>query len=183
MAFRVSDLCASFALVLVQISLIGVFLLISRVSFLVGFNQSKACMTFSFAEVVLGTRIYFPRCQFELTPCFDKLVLVVRINADMEINLDNLFEDKQILRMEEAVLVASLILVWANFNTGRRPFVCCWDEDEEEAFQSLKEKLCGTPILALPDGSEDFIVYCDASHQGLGAVLMQRQKDIAYAYR
>ncbi|GKE29956.1 putative reverse transcriptase domain-containing protein, partial [Tanacetum coccineum] len=40
-----------------------------------------------------------------------------------------------------------------------------------------------TPILALPDGSEDFVVYCDASHQGLGAVLMQRQKVIAYASR
>ncbi|GKD54649.1 retrotransposon protein, putative, ty3-gypsy subclass [Tanacetum coccineum] len=52
-----------------------------------------------------------------------------------------------------------------------------WDEDEEEAFQLLKEKLCSTPILALPDGSEDFVVYCDASHQGLGTVLMQRQKD------
>ncbi|GJS91123.1 putative reverse transcriptase domain-containing protein [Tanacetum coccineum] len=37
--------------------------------------------------------------------------------------------------------------------------------DEEEAFQLLKEKLCSTPILALPDGSEDFVVYCDASHQ------------------
>ncbi|GKC91539.1 putative reverse transcriptase domain-containing protein, partial [Tanacetum coccineum] len=58
-----------------------------------------------------------------------------------------------------------------------------WDKDEEEAFQLLKEKLCSTPILALPDGIEDFVVYCDASHQGLGAVLMQRQKVIAYASR
>ncbi|GJW82608.1 putative reverse transcriptase domain-containing protein [Tanacetum coccineum] len=58
-----------------------------------------------------------------------------------------------------------------------------WNEDEEEAFQLLKEKLCSTPILALPDGSEDFVVYCDASHQGLGAVMMQRQKMIAYASR
>ncbi|GJX34913.1 putative reverse transcriptase domain-containing protein [Tanacetum coccineum] len=38
-------------------------------------------------------------------------------------------------------------------------------------------------IEALPDGSEDFVVHCDASHQGLGAVLMQRQKVIAYASR
>nr|GEW83677.1 putative reverse transcriptase domain-containing protein [Tanacetum cinerariifolium] len=41
-----------------------------------------------------------------------------------------------------------------------------WDKDEKEAFQLLKEKLCSTPILALLDGSEDFVVYCDASHQG-----------------
>ncbi|GKB64652.1 putative reverse transcriptase domain-containing protein [Tanacetum coccineum] len=58
-----------------------------------------------------------------------------------------------------------------------------WDEDEEEAFQLLKEKLCSTPILALPNGSEDFVVYSDASHQGLGEVLMQRQKVITYASR
>ncbi|GJV70461.1 putative reverse transcriptase domain-containing protein [Tanacetum coccineum] len=49
-----------------------------------------------------------------------------------------------------------------------------WDKDKEEAFQLLKEKLYSTPILALPDGSEDFVVYYDALHQGLGAVLMQR---------
>ncbi|GJX67810.1 putative reverse transcriptase domain-containing protein [Tanacetum coccineum] len=39
-------------------------------------------------------------------------------------------------------------------------------------------KLCDAPILTLPDGNEDFVVYCDASHQGLGAVLMQREKHI-----
>nr|GFA06500.1 hypothetical protein [Tanacetum cinerariifolium] len=43
--------------------------------------------------------------------------------------------------------------------------------------------LAGAPILALPEGSEDFVVYCDASHKGLGAVLMQREKVIAYASR
>ncbi|GJV90725.1 putative reverse transcriptase domain-containing protein [Tanacetum coccineum] len=39
------------------------------------------------------------------------------------------------------------------------------------------------PILALPEGNDDFVIYCDASHQGLGAVLMQREKFIAYASR
>ncbi|GJS14295.1 putative reverse transcriptase domain-containing protein [Tanacetum coccineum] len=47
----------------------------------------------------------------------------------------------------------------------------------------LHKKLCSAPILALPKGSEDFIVYCDASIKGLGAVLMQREKVIAYASR
>nr|GEW25133.1 putative reverse transcriptase domain-containing protein [Tanacetum cinerariifolium] len=51
------------------------------------------------------------------------------------------------------------------------------------AFQLIKQKLCSAPILALPKGSEDFVVYCDASHKGLGAVLMQREKVIAYASR
>ncbi|GJR19957.1 putative reverse transcriptase domain-containing protein [Tanacetum coccineum] len=45
-----------------------------------------------------------------------------------------------------------------------------WGEDQESAFQLLKQKLCEAPILALPEGNDDFVVYCDASHQGLGAV-------------
>ncbi|GJX18583.1 putative reverse transcriptase domain-containing protein [Tanacetum coccineum] len=56
-------------------------------------------------------------------------------------------------------------------------------EKEENAFQLIKQKLCSAPILALPEGSEDFVVYCDASHKGLGVVLMQREKVIAYASR
>ncbi|GJU35919.1 putative reverse transcriptase domain-containing protein [Tanacetum coccineum] len=58
-----------------------------------------------------------------------------------------------------------------------------WGEKEEAAFQLLKQKLCSAPILALPEGSENFVVYCDASYKGLGAVLMQREKVIAYASR
>ncbi|GKA87781.1 putative reverse transcriptase domain-containing protein [Tanacetum coccineum] len=58
-----------------------------------------------------------------------------------------------------------------------------WGDKQEIAFQLLKQKLCSAPILALPEGSEDFIVYCDASIKGLGAVLMQREKVIAYASR
>ncbi|GJZ69306.1 putative reverse transcriptase domain-containing protein [Tanacetum coccineum] len=51
-----------------------------------------------------------------------------------------------------------------------------WGNKQEAAFQLLKQKLCSAPILALPEGSEDFIVYCDASIKGLGAMLMQREK-------
>ncbi|GJT88754.1 putative reverse transcriptase domain-containing protein [Tanacetum coccineum] len=58
-----------------------------------------------------------------------------------------------------------------------------WSEKAEAAFQLLKQKLCSAPILALPEGSENFMVYCDASRKGLGAVLMQREKVIAYASR
>ncbi|GJX67421.1 putative reverse transcriptase domain-containing protein, partial [Tanacetum coccineum] len=46
----------------------------------------------------------------------------------------------------------------------------------EAAFQLLKQKLCSAPILPLPEGSENFVIYCDASRKGLGAVLMQREK-------
>ncbi|KAD3066721.1 hypothetical protein E3N88_34601 [Mikania micrantha] len=58
-----------------------------------------------------------------------------------------------------------------------------WTEKQEAAFQLLKQKLCSAPILSLPEGTDDFVVYCDASIQGLGCVLMQRDKVIAYASR
>ncbi|GJS99077.1 putative reverse transcriptase domain-containing protein [Tanacetum coccineum] len=58
-----------------------------------------------------------------------------------------------------------------------------WGKEEEEAFQTLKQKLCSALILALPEGTEDFMVYYDASLKGYGAVLMQREKVIAYTSR
>nr|GEW85805.1 retrotransposable element Tf2 [Tanacetum cinerariifolium] len=58
-----------------------------------------------------------------------------------------------------------------------------WGNKEEGPFQLLKNILCSALIWALPKEPEDFIVYCDASHKGLGVVLMQREKVIAYASR
>ncbi|GKE23653.1 putative reverse transcriptase domain-containing protein, partial [Tanacetum coccineum] len=56
-------------------------------------------------------------------------------------------------------------------------------DEQKEAFHALKNNLCDAPILTLPDKVEDFVVYYDASNQGLGYVLMQRGKVIAYASR
>ncbi|GKD79345.1 putative reverse transcriptase domain-containing protein, partial [Tanacetum coccineum] len=58
-----------------------------------------------------------------------------------------------------------------------------WSVEQEEVLQTLKNNLCEAPILSLPDGVEDFVVYCGASNQGLGCVLIQRNKVIAYASR
>ncbi|GJX46079.1 putative nucleotidyltransferase, ribonuclease H [Tanacetum coccineum] len=58
-----------------------------------------------------------------------------------------------------------------------------WGKEHELAFQTLKDKLCNAPVLALPNGPEDLMVYCDASRIGLGCVLMQRGKVTAYASR
>ncbi|GJS47585.1 putative reverse transcriptase domain-containing protein [Tanacetum coccineum] len=58
-----------------------------------------------------------------------------------------------------------------------------WGDEQENAFRTLKDMLCDAPILALPEGTDDFVVYCDASNQGFGCVLMQRNKVIAYASR
>ncbi|GJV38687.1 putative reverse transcriptase domain-containing protein [Tanacetum coccineum] len=56
-------------------------------------------------------------------------------------------------------------------------------EEQENVFQTLKDKFCNAPVLAIPDGPKDFVVYCDASSLRLGCVLMQRGKVIAYASR
>jgi hypothetical protein len=58
-----------------------------------------------------------------------------------------------------------------------------WNPEQEDAFQLLKQRLCDAPILSLPEGTENFVVYYDASHKGLGCVLMQNGKVIAYASR
>ncbi|GJY37763.1 putative reverse transcriptase domain-containing protein, partial [Tanacetum coccineum] len=58
-----------------------------------------------------------------------------------------------------------------------------WGDEQDEAFRILKEKLCNAPVLALPDGQDDFVIYYDASKQGFGSMLMQRGKVIAYASR
>nr|GEV46579.1 reverse transcriptase domain-containing protein [Tanacetum cinerariifolium] len=52
-----------------------------------------------------------------------------------------------------------------------------WDDKEEVGFQLIKKKLCSTPIMALPEGSEDFMVYCDASNKGLAQIEAQKPKN------
>ncbi|XP_021766598.1 uncharacterized protein LOC110731056 [Chenopodium quinoa] len=58
-----------------------------------------------------------------------------------------------------------------------------WTQECEQAFQTLKDKLTSAPVLALPDESGQYEVYSDASKFGLGCVLMQNRRVIAYASR
>ena len=58
-----------------------------------------------------------------------------------------------------------------------------WTDKCEESFQTLKEKLTLAPVLTLPEGNEGFKVYSDASYQGLGCVLMQHKRVVAYTSR
>ena len=58
-----------------------------------------------------------------------------------------------------------------------------WSDKCENSFQELKRRLVTAPVLSLPVEDEKFVVYCDASKQGLGCVLMQAGKVIAYASR
>ncbi|XP_047148657.1 uncharacterized protein LOC124820912, partial [Vigna umbellata] len=62
-----------------------------------------------------------------------------------------------------------------------QPFA--WTDRCESSFQELKQKLTSAPVLVIPDTAKPFEVYCDASHQGLGCVLMQEKKAVAYASR
>ncbi|GJX02938.1 putative reverse transcriptase domain-containing protein [Tanacetum coccineum] len=86
---------------------------------------------------------------------------------------------------------------WVLSKVHRRIFKNCQANDQayseeghvrlgrqtRSSISTVKQKLCSAPILTLPEGSEDFIAYCDASIKGLGAVLMQREKVISYASR
>ncbi|GJT66262.1 putative nucleotidyltransferase, ribonuclease H [Tanacetum coccineum] len=79
----------------------------------------------------------------------------------------------------------------ANFSKFSKPLTLLtkkdkkfeWGEEQEEAFQTLKDQLCDTPLLALHEGLDDFVVYYDASNEGFGCMLMQRGKVITYASR
>jgi hypothetical protein len=58
-----------------------------------------------------------------------------------------------------------------------------WTPDCQESFETLKKKLTTTPVLILPDVHKPFSVYCDASYTGLGCVLMQERRVVAYSSR
>ncbi|GKA05979.1 putative reverse transcriptase domain-containing protein [Tanacetum coccineum] len=59
-------------------------------------------------------------------------------------------------------------------NLTQKKVMFDWGDKQEAAFQLLKQKLCSTPILALPEGAENFIVYCDASYKGLGMIKKEK---------
>nr|GEU65084.1 putative reverse transcriptase domain-containing protein [Tanacetum cinerariifolium] len=74
--------------------------------------------------------------------------------------------------IEDISKIAKPLTVWT-----QKSKIYDWGEKQENAFQTLKDKLCNAHVLALFDGLEDFMVYCDASGLGLGCVLMQRGKE------
>ncbi|KAK2427510.1 hypothetical protein QL285_026084 [Trifolium repens] len=76
---------------------------------------------------------------------------------------------------------AKIVAPMTQLTRKDQPFA--WTEKCELSFQLLKERLTTSPVLMLPQSDEPYEVYCDASHQGLGCVLMQHKRAVAYASR
>ncbi|GJU49886.1 putative reverse transcriptase domain-containing protein [Tanacetum coccineum] len=93
-------------------------------------------------------------------------------NEDHEVHLKLVLE---LLRKEKLFAKFSKYEFWLQ-EENFLGHVHEWGMEQEEAFQTLKDNLYNAPILLLPDGVKDFVVYCDASNQGLRCVLMQRGK-------
>nr|GEX16668.1 putative reverse transcriptase domain-containing protein [Tanacetum cinerariifolium] len=90
--------------------------------------------------------------------------------------------DSQGLHVDPAKIKA--VKIWETPTTPTKKHKkYIWEGDQESAFQLLKQKLYEALILALPEENNDFVIYRDASLQGLRAVLMQKEKFIAYTSR
>nr|GEY58379.1 putative reverse transcriptase domain-containing protein [Tanacetum cinerariifolium] len=118
-------------------------------------------------------------------PYLDKFVIVfiddiLIYSKNEEEHEEHLKAIIELLKKEELYEIPSVNFGFPKYSSSVK---FEWGDKQEAAFQLLKQKLCSARILALPEGSEDFIIYCDALNKGLGAVLMQREEVISYASR
>jgi hypothetical protein len=72
------------------------------------------------------------------------------------------------------------IIITPLTKTIKKSFGFKWNDEQDKAFNLLKEKLCSIPVLALPDFTKAFEVECDTSGIGIGVVLIQDMRPIAY---
>ncbi|GKB19594.1 putative reverse transcriptase domain-containing protein [Tanacetum coccineum] len=110
----------------------------------------------------------------------DDILIYSKSEEEHEVHLKMILEflKKEKLFIENFFKIAKPLTLLTQKN---KTYV--WGDKKKEAFRILKEKLCNAPVLTLPDGPNDFVVFCDASKQGFGCVLMQRGKVIAYSSR
>ncbi|GJZ29494.1 putative reverse transcriptase domain-containing protein [Tanacetum coccineum] len=134
----------------------------------------------NFSEVFLDNLSRLPPSR-EVEPYLDKFVIVFiddiliysKTKEEHEVHLGLILD---LLKREKLIAKSLTILTQKN-----KKYI--WGDEKEVEFQTLKDKLCNAPILTLSDRPEDFVVYYDALCQGLGYVLMQMGKVIAYASR
>ncbi|GJX87867.1 putative reverse transcriptase domain-containing protein [Tanacetum coccineum] len=115
----------------------------------------------------------------------DDILIYSKSKEDHEVHLKLVLELLKKEKFNDILMDSSYYRRFiANFSKIAKPLTSLtqknqkyeWAKEQEEAFQTLKDKLGNAPILLFPDGSKEFVVYCDASNQGLGCVLMQRGK-------
>ncbi|MFS7997765.1 putative nucleotidyltransferase, Ribonuclease H [Helianthus anomalus] len=149
-------------------------------------------------ELLRGKRLYgkFSKCEFWI----NEVQFLGHIVSSQGIHVDpskieavkNWCTPKSVIEIRSFLGLAGyyrrfiaefskIVVPLTTLTQREKPFV--WGPEQEESFLTLKNILCNAPVLTLPNGNDDFVVYCDASNRGLGCVLMQRDKVIAYASR
>nr|GEU64635.1 reverse transcriptase domain-containing protein [Tanacetum cinerariifolium] len=106
-----------------------------------------------------------------------ELVMVIMNSRNKKEYEEHLKAILELLKKEELFIEGFLKIAKSMTKLTQKGVKFDWGEKQEAAFQLLKKKLCSAPILALPEGSEDFVVYCDASHKGLDHKSLQHILD------
>ncbi|GJU83897.1 putative reverse transcriptase domain-containing protein [Tanacetum coccineum] len=143
----------------------------SKIDFQSGYHQLRVC-----EEDIPKTAFRTRYKHFEFTVMPFGLTNAHASKDEHEVHLKMILES-----LEKEKLLGKLLK--CEFWLQKKDTKFEWGDEQENAFQTLKDMLCDAPILTLPKGADDFVVYCDASNQGFGSVLMQRNKVIAYASR
>ncbi|GKE67344.1 putative reverse transcriptase domain-containing protein, partial [Tanacetum coccineum] len=127
----------------------------------------------------LRNRVCRPILDKSVIVFIDDILIYSKSAKDRKTHLRQLFG----IKVDPAKINAIMNWEQPKNPTEIRSFLSLAGEDQEIAFQILKQRLSQAPVLVLPEGNDDMKVYCDASSNGPGCVLMQRVRVIAYASR
>ncbi|GJY20440.1 putative nucleotidyltransferase, ribonuclease H [Tanacetum coccineum] len=119
----------------------------------------------------LMNRVCRPMLDKSVIVFVDDILIYSKSKEEHEVHLREVLETlrREKLFTQDFSKIASSLTKLTKKNS---PFV--WGKEQDEAFSTLRKKLCEAPILDLPEGTEDMVVYSDTSYSDLGCVLMQR---------